>query len=131
MNYKFNYSALDSRYLQAFDPKFESNRNSNSYKNTAISSDINRNYNKRQHPSNSALLTENHKHSFHRYNNSQENYTFLTKNNDFKEQVACSESVKNTIDKYDFKMNFDLLKFKIDRLNQLKEKEPIQGHRRK
>ena len=63
----------------------------------------------------------------HRYHNSYENSQLnsIAKNVILKEQI-CAENVRNTIEKYDFKMNFDLLKLKIDKLNKLKcKEEPI------
>lgn len=64
----------------------------------------------------------------HRLNYSHENIAL--KNKFQKKELIYSENIKNTIDKYDFQMNFDLLKVKLEKLNHLMHPDEQKKHKK-
>lgn len=129
MNYKFNSTRLDFPKSIHFSQRFEEKPFADNSKFVYYSTEFSRN-NPKTHER--KIFTDKQKKTAHRYTNSFDSNPLPNNSNwDNHREQNVSDSVRITIDKYDFKMNFDLLKYKVDRLNQLKGKEPFHSQRKK
>ena len=131
MNYKFTNSLLDDKKYSFYDISKDI------YKSPVINRTkpfnnklINTNYTTNNKFSYTKTSPNNKKISHNRFNYSQFNVSYLTNIFPQKDNVF-SENVKNTIERYDFKMNYEILKNKINMLNSLKEKESSKNDKRK
>ncbi len=131
MNYKFTNSVLDEKKYSFYD------NSKDIYKSPLINRSkpfnhklVNTNFNKNSHYSMTTTSPNNKRISHHRFNNSQLNVSYLSNKFTHKDHVF-SDSVKNTIERYDFKTNFEILKNKINMLSNLKEKEIFKTAKKK